>query len=362
MDAFWKNCDLGMTLCEKNLNSLRDPGSARKHDHYRGVTPFEVVFQLDTMRVLRFCGQAPSEVKNPLLVVPSLINRSYVVDLMENNSLVADLLAQGIPVYMIDWGNPGPQHDKLSFEFYVDDLIHMAVKAVLRDRKAPKASLLGYCMGGTMCLLHAALYPEIIDRVTLLAAPVDFHHGGTLSHWVSAKVFNVEKVVNVLGHAEAWMLQSSFLFLKPLSYYQKIKGAYETCTDPKAMQNFVGLESWVNDNTGVPGRAYADFVKFCYQDNTLMKKSFLFKGNEISLQKMTSQILVVIATKDHIVPPASSRGISCLLWGSGKVKEVELEAGHIGIVMGRRAKKMFEILGAFHKGDVKMPAGDFPGV
>jgi polyhydroxyalkanoate synthase len=346
-EAFGSNIDLSLKLFDSNLKSLLSPTN-RPAEHYKGITPFETLYQFDEMRVLKFKGRQPLEHQTPLLLVPSMINRSYVMDLMENNSLVADMVAQGIPTYMIDWGNPGTHHDHLPFSFFFDDLISSAIRAIREDTGFGKVGLLGYCMAGTMSLFYAALHPDKIDRLTLLASPVNFHDEGTLSKWATPEVFDVERLVNTIGHADALMLQTSFLFVKPLAYYQKLKSVYETSSDPKMYQSFVRLETWVNDNTNVPGRAYAEYVKLCYHDNAVIQGSFALPDRTIDLKNVTCPVMNVVATKDHIVPIESSRIVAKLI--TGPITEVPVEAGHIGVVMGRKARKMFESVANFHKG------------
>jgi len=205
-------------------------------------------------------------------------------------------------------------------------------------------------MGGTMALVHSAIHPETVDRLTLLASPVNFHDEGVLSKWASKEAFDVDNVIDTIDHMDSLMLQTSFLFLKPLSYYQKMKNTYETCTDPKMFHSFVKLESWVNDNVSVPGKAYAEYVKLCYHENALMKRCFEVHHQTVDLRQVTCPILNIVATKDHIVPMESSRAVAKLV--GSKVQDLIVDAGHIGVVMGRKARKMFESAAKFHSGDL----------
>ena len=346
LEATAANIDLAGRIVEKNLDSILSGSTATHDEPYRGATMVEEVFRFDTMRLLRYSGTAPVICKTPLVLVPSLINRAYIMDLMPSATLAGHLREAGIPVYLLDWGTPGPQHDHLSFRFFVDDLIGMAVREACRDTGARKASLLGYCMGGTMSLLHSALHPDRIENLIMLAAPVNFHDDGTLSTWARKEAFDVDTLVDVLGHADCAMLQSSFQLIKPFSGYQKWKNVFESSLDAKAAESIVALESWLNANVNVPGEAYRGYVKLCYHDNAIRNRRFDFDGIGIDLEKLSIPVMNVMASKDHIVPIESSRCLSQLV--SGPVTDVVIDAGHIGVVMGRKARGMFETVAKFH--------------
>jgi polyhydroxyalkanoate synthase len=342
------NIDLSFSFLEKHLAFLR--GEKREADDtYRGVTPYEVIYSLDTLRLLKFPVHQPARAEPPILLVPSMINRSYVMDLMKGSSLVEALSQAGFSVYLLDWGTPGPQHDHLSFAFYVDDLISRCCDEVGDDTGHEKVALLGYCMAGTMSLIHTALHPERISHLSLLASPVSFHDDGTLSLWAGPAGFPVDPLMDTMRHMDPLMLQASFLLMKPMSYYQKLKGAYESCLNPKSFDSFVHLERWVNDNVGVPGTAYREYVKLCYHDNDLLKGRFHLGDRVVDLKDITCPILNIMATKDHIVPIESSRILSKLV--GIPVRNLEVDAGHIGVIMGRKAREMFQTVIDFHSGE-----------
>ncbi len=341
------NIELFSSLTERNFDRLIDPQPNSPFAPYMGACKVEEIYRFGTMRVFRY--QPVTEIpqgKTPLLLVPSMINRAYIMDLMDGSSLAGYLVCQGVPTYLIDWGTPGTEHNHLSFGFYVDDMTTLAVDAVLRDAKATTLGMLGYCMGGTMALIHAALHPKRIDRLTLLAAPINFHDDGVLSQWARKESFPVDRVVEVLGQMDKMMLQTSFQWLKPLSQLQKLKNLYEGAANPKMVSSFVHLESWLNDNVCVPGQAYREYVTTCYHDNALVNGTLKVNDRPVSLTQVTCPMLNVMAKKDHIVPVESSRIVSTLV--SGPVTEVLIDAGHIGVAMGSKAREMFTQVAGFH--------------
>ncbi|MBF0544681.1 MAG: alpha/beta fold hydrolase [Candidatus Riflebacteria bacterium] len=356
-----ENCQILTEIGISNVENLLAEQEVEKEE-YRGVTPFEVVYQFDSLRVLKFQGTKDTSEKIPILLIPSMINRSYVMDLMKDNTLVGFLKDSGLPTYLLDWGNPGPRHNHLPFEFYVDDLIKLACDAVVRDacckkttgtpckgNKCNKISLLGYCMGGTMALLHSALHPERINKLTLLATPINFIDDSTLSHWARKETFNVDALVNTLGAVDPLLLQSSFLMVKPLSQLQKWKTLYESALNQKSVDSFIHLERWVTDNIPVPREAYRDYLKLCYHKNAVVNNKVVLKGQEIDFRNFKTPILNIMAKKDHIVPIQSSQVLKDLV--SSEITEVIIDAGHVGVAMGKKAREMFQAVAKFNLGD-----------
>ncbi|MBF0501039.1 MAG: alpha/beta fold hydrolase [Candidatus Riflebacteria bacterium] len=360
--AAWDNIEIASRIAARNALNFFDARKPDEVEKYPGVTPATEIFRLDGLRVFRYEGKTDTSGKLPMLLVPALINRSYIMDLMPGSSLAGALREAGLPVYLLDWGLPGPQHDHLPFSYFIDDVISMASDAVVRDcccKKATdsicrtsgcnKISLLGYCMGGTMSLLHAALHPDRIARLSLLATPVNFHDDGVLSKWSRKDVFDVDAICDTIGAMDPALLQTSFQLMKPLSQYQKLKGLYESCTDPKALDSYLHLDKWVNDNIHVPRETYREYVKMTYQDNALVNNKISLGGRAVDLKTFTSPVLNIMARKDHIVPAESSRMLSEMV--GGEVSEVMIDAGHIGIAMGRKARDMFAAVAKFHCGD-----------
>src|SRR5437899_4622704 len=123
-----------------------------------GQTPKEVVWTKNKAKLYRYAPMAEKRFPVPILLIYALINRPYVMDLMPGNSLVEYLVNQGFDVYLLDWGTPGDEDKNLTFENYVLDYIPRAVRKVLRHSHAEELSLLGFCMGGTMTAMYAALF------------------------------------------------------------------------------------------------------------------------------------------------------------------------------------------------------------
>ena len=118
-----------------------------------------------------------SATRPPLLIVFSLVTRSYVLDLTPGNSFVERLLAAGFDVYLLDWGTPDERDAANRLEDYVDDDIPAAWTRSATCPAPTSVNLLGYCFGGDLALLHAAHHPDSpLRSLTVMATPVDFPH------------------------------------------------------------------------------------------------------------------------------------------------------------------------------------------
>jgi polyhydroxyalkanoate synthase len=166
-----------------------------------GATPADVVHEENKWRLLRYrpasCGVRH---RTPVLLVPSLINRHYVLDLMPGKSFAEYMVQQGHEVYIVDWGTPGPEDRFLSFDDVCDRYLGRAVRKVARGCARGQAHVLGYCMGGTLAAIHAAARPDHVASLTALAAPIRFEDDGLLSAWTRSESFDVGALVEAFGN------------------------------------------------------------------------------------------------------------------------------------------------------------------
>ncbi len=165
-----------------------------------GLTPADVVHRENKWTLLRYRarpeGRAPGL---PLLIVPSLINRHYVLDLMPGKSFVEYLVGSGRDVYLIDWGTPTDEDRFVTFDDVCDRALARALRVATRHAGTRGAHVLGYCLGGTLTAIHAAVRPRRVASLTVLAAPVDFHDEGVLSQWTRTRSFDVRALVRATG-------------------------------------------------------------------------------------------------------------------------------------------------------------------
>ncbi len=303
-----------------------------------GSTPAVEVHRENKWRLLRY-DQRPGGAAfgTPVLLVPSLINRHYVLDLMPEKSFVEWLVARGHDVYCIDWGTPEDEDRFVTFEDIADHYIGRAVRIAARTSGASGVHLLGYCLGGTLTLIHAAVRPDLVKSLLLLAAPVGFHDEGLLSRWTRTKSFDVEAVVAGLGNVPWQLMQSAFHLLRPTMSAAKLVGALDRAWDDEFLDGFLAVETWGNDNVSFPGACYRKYIEDLYRKDALQKGELRLANAPVRLQDVRCPLLAVTFQHDTIVPPESAALVMERV-GSADKRHLHLSGGHVGAVVSKKAK------------------------
>jgi poly[(R)-3-hydroxyalkanoate] polymerase subunit PhaC len=317
------------------------PGIAKSAQQVRvGSTPSRTVYREDKLRLLRYESDVEKRYETPLIVVFALVNRPYILDLRPNKSVVRRFLDRGFDVYNVDWGVPADGDRHLSFEDYVERYLDHIVDDV-RDRTGcEQVNILGYCMGGTLTAMYTALHPEKVKNLMMMAAPVDWStQESLLSVWTDEKYFDVDKMIEVFGNAPAEWLQSSFQMLKPVqNMIEKYFNFYEKMDDEKFIEDFLAMETWLNDNIPVAGETFRQFVKYCFQQNQLINGKLEIGRNRVDLKRIVCPILNLTAQHDHLVPCGQCLPFNDAV-GSQDRKAINFPAGHIGLAVGSRAHR-----------------------
>ena len=256
--------------------------------------------------------------------------------------MVARYLEQGFDVYMIDWGDPRrrrPRPDPRGLRLPVS--CREAVSSSLAQHRREDLHLLGYCMGGTLSALFAALHPGSVRTLTLLAAPIDFGGRDSLLHlWTDAKHFDVDAFVDAHGNCPAWFLQACFLVheagAEPPG--EEPRASTSRWTSCKAIANYFAMERWINDNIPIAGETFREFVKKLYQGNELVRGTFQLGDRRDRPRRIVAPLLLLTASNDHLVAPSSTEGIRPHV-GSRDIRSMTIDAGHVGLVVGGKAQQ-----------------------
>lgn len=308
-----------------------------------GTTPADVVHAENKWKLLRYRRSTPPAFATPVLMVPSLINRHYVLDLLPGKSFAEWLVAQGHDVYCIDWGTPGDEDRYQTF----DDVCDKALGRALRKTGAPKAHVLGYCMGGTLAAIHASVHSDRFASLTALAAPVRFADAGLLGLWTQSPQFEPRTLVDALGNVPWQLLQSSFHMLRPTLNLSKAVHLVDRAWDDEFLDGFLAIETWGNDNVSFPGEVWRTWVDELYRQDAFAAGTFALSGAPARIENITCPLLVITFEHDNIVPRASA---APLLERAGSKDKVELHmsGGHVGAVVSRgAAKKLWPAMSDF---------------
>jgi len=301
-------------------------------------TPHRVVYTKGKMRLLHF-KPAVRKHKTPILFTYSLINRYYILDFLPGRSLIEYMVGQGFDCYAIDWGTPGEIENHMGWEDMLGGLIASAVKWTLRTSGADDLTLYGYCMGGTMALAYAALYPAGLRNFVAQATPVDFHEGGIFRTWTRPEYFNVDAMVDAYGSAPIDLMETGFSMMAPVQRLTKWLNVFRRIDDKKFVTTFLGMEKWASDNVPFPGGVYRQYIKDCYQENNFCNGRMVVGGRTVDLGEIACPLLNLIAERDTIAPPKSSEVLNELV-GSEDKTLLRFPVGHIGLSTSSKGPKM----------------------
>jgi polyhydroxyalkanoate synthase len=324
-----------------------------------GLTPHEIVHRHDKL-VVRYYppggtpgatggGGTPGATGGtrtdllPVVVVPSLINKAYICDLEPGRSLVAALAEKGHPTYLIDWGVPGPEDAREDVGYVLLELLHRSIDRIVRhaggDARTTSGAvhLLGYCMGGTLATMYAALRPERVASLVSLNAPIRFSEGGRFKDLVSA--VNVDKAIDDDGLLPVSIMKPAFQLLDPMGNWSKHLALEAASHDPEKLARTLARERWLEENVPMPGAFAREFVKCAYQEDRLLKGTWEIRGETVRLERIACPVLVVACKTDFITPPAAAIPLADAVTGPARTEIVD--AGHIGVVVGAQGPKVF---------------------
>lgn len=270
----------------------------------------------------------------PLLLVPSMINRWYVLDLRPGVSLAASLVEAGFDVFCLDWGIPRDEDRYLTWE----DVLRRLSRAARRVRKetgAERISVLGYCMGATLTGIHAALEPEGVAALVNLAGPFDFEKGGMLTTMTNPRWFDVDAIADA-GNLPPSQMQSGFVALRPTLQVAKWVGLMDRWFEPGFREGFEALDEWSNDNIPFPAEAYRTYIRDLYQGNTLVAGTHRVGGARVDLSRITCPVLTVAADRDTICPLEAAQALNDAV-GTDDTELLVVPGGHVGAVVGSKA-------------------------
>jgi polyhydroxyalkanoate synthase len=303
-----------------------------------GQTPKDVVWQRGRSQLWHYRND---DVRHspPLLIVFSMISRSYILDLTPGNSFIEHLLAAGFDVYLLDWGEPDERDARNRLEDYADDYIPAAVARVLDIAETDQLNLVGYCFGGNLALLHAAHHPETpVRSLTVLATPVDFRHMGPLADIFTVGGLDVGSVVNDQGNVPPQVVVQGFRTLTPTAQVTRYVTLWERLWNDEYVAAYQAMTGWSDDHVPFPGEAARQTVQMLLRENGMLTDQLSLGGDRIHLRDITLPFLTVRANRDHIVPSDATAPLIDLV-GSSDKHELCLDAGHMGLVVGRTAAK-----------------------
>jgi polyhydroxyalkanoate synthase len=278
-----------------------------------------------------------------LLVVPSLINRYYILDLEPESSFLADLAGRGYAPFVVDWDAPGAEEQGFDLTRYIAGRLEGALDAVKREPGGPIV-VIGYCMGGNLALALALRRQKDVAALACLATPWDFHADGeTQARLIGAIGRHMDPVFQALGEMPVDLLQSLFASLDPLSILAKFRRFADMAGDHA--RKFVALENWLNDGVGLAAPVARECLTQWYGENSTALGNWLIAGEPVRPEKLRLPALAMVPSADRIVPPRSALNLAQRL---PHCETMTPAAGHVGMMVGSSARaKVWDPLDAW---------------
>jgi polyhydroxyalkanoate synthase len=302
------------------------------------TTPKTAVYNEDKLTLYRYNRDTEPTYKTPVLIVYALVNTYKMLDIQPDRSYIKNLLNAGMDVYLIDWGYPTKVDRFLSIDDYVNGYINNCVDFVRKKNRVEKINILSICQGGTLSVIYSSLYPNKIKNLVTHVTPIDFStNDGLLFRW--SKDMDMDKIVaGFNGLIPGDFLNQGFDMLKPMMKFQKQQTLSNSLDDKDKLLNFLRMEKWISESPDQAGECFKQFMKDLYQDNKLVKGELEVGGKKVNLKNLTSSLLNIYATEDHLVPPAATIPLNDLV-GSTDKELYSFKGGHIGVFVGGKSQK-----------------------
>ena len=304
-----------------------------------GATPKEVVWKRGKAELWRY-RNGEVAYGPPVLIVHSLVSRSYILDLRPGNSLVEYLTEAGLDVYLLDWGVPDELDADNDLERYVDFYLPRAVAAVRRESGSDEVTLMGYCLGGVLTALYAAGHEQApVRNLILMATPVNFDEMGAMVALLRQGRLDPDDLIDDTGNVPADALYSGFYMLAPTTEIAQKATLLEHLWNDAFVEGFQAMSQWSRDHVPFPGAAFRELVEQLVRENVLMTGSMRLGDRRIDLADARGNVLNAMAERDNVVPPAAVEPVMQLIGDPARRQELRLPGGHVTFGTGRSAVK-----------------------
>ena len=325
-------CDRIGRNARRVINALRLAGGLDRPQ--TACSPHTVAWSRDKVTLRHYTAVTGGR---PVLLVPSLINRSHIWDLRPGDSFVEGMQAAGYDVFLLDWGVPDEHDARNSATTYVDDYMPAAVREV-RESTGQMPVVIGHCFGGVIAVLWAASTNEPPPALICIGVPTDWLKMGPLAQMTRQGRLDPEDLLDRSGNVPPKTLLRSFQMLRPLGDLVGYVTLWSRLHDRRAGQAIWALTNWAHDHVPFPGATFVDMVRRLSRDNGLATGSVRLGDRTRNLADITVPFLNIYGTYDHVTPPPSVAPLGELV-GSDDSETHALKAGHIGLLVGSSARK-----------------------
>ena len=300
-----------------------------------GMTPRTLLHRRGTLSLYHYHATSDEIYRVPLLFVMATTNKAAIFDLAKGQSLIEFLLARGYDVYVMDWNAPTREESHLKFEHYVLDFIPDCIHRVQQDAGVEDVTLIGYCMGGVLSTLYAALHPGgPLKNLVCFTTPIDW----TKMPLTGQRHFKAERLIDATGIVPAQTIVKAIEMHRPAGRIAGQARLWDNMWNDEYVKGYRMMARFGSETLPLPGEYFRQIIQELGHNNGLCEGSLRIGGREVDLKKIEVSLLHVIAKYDSLVPPECAQPLVASV-GSHDKEELMLPGGHVSLVAGPAAIK-----------------------
>ncbi|MEM9248048.1 MAG: class I poly(R)-hydroxyalkanoic acid synthase [Pseudomonadota bacterium] len=306
------------------------------------TTPGAVVYRNRMMELIQYAPSTDKVRETPVVLFPPWINKFYILDLKEKNSLIKWITDQGYTLFVVSWVNPDDGYADTGLEDYIEDGYLTAIREAKAICNVDQVNAVGYCIAGTTLSLTLSLMKKRGDSsvrsATFFTTLTDFSDQGEFTPFLQDDFIDgIEGEVAKTGILDGRIMARTFSFLrsKDLVYGPAIR-SYMLGETPPAFD----LLFWNGDGTNLPGKMAVQYLRGICQGNRFSEGTFELFGETLSVADVDVPLMAITCETDHIAAWKDSyRGIQKM--GARSKTFVVSESGHIAGIVNPPSKKKY---------------------
>lgn len=308
-----------------------------------------VVYRNEMFELIQYAPKTETVHKTPLVIFPPWINKFYILDLKEQNSMVRWIVEQGFTLFVVSWKNPDPSYRDVGLNDYIEKGYLTAIDQAKAISGEQKVNAVGYCIGGTTLSLTLAWMQKTgrkdVNSATFFTTLTDFEDQGEVGVFLSNDfVDGIEREVEENGILHSFFMSRTFSYMRSndLIYGPAIR-SYMMGEAPPAFD----LLFWNGDSTNLPACMAMEYLRGLCQENRFARDGFEVLGETVQIKDVKVPLMAIACETDHIAAwPASFAGVQQM--GSRSKTFVLSESGHIAGIVNPPSKKKY---GHYTNGD-----------
>ena len=307
-----------------------------------GTTKGSVVYRNKIFELIQYAPTTEKVHKTPLVIFPPWINKFYILDLKEKNSLIKWIVDQGYTLFVVSWKNPDASFHEFGMDDYVQTGYFEAIEQVKAITGEKQINAVGYCIAGTTLSLTLGLMQKRGDKsvksATFLTTMTDFEEQGEFGVFLTDDFVDaIEEQVEEDGVLESFIMSRTFSYLRSndLIYGPAIR-SYMLGEAPPAFD----LLYWNGDGTNLPARMVMQYLRGLCQENRLARDGYEILGEKVKISDVKTPLCAIACETDHIAAWQSSYA-GMRQMGSKSKKFILSESGHIAGIVNPPSKKKY---------------------